>query len=208
MPSFAYPLSMAQRRVTWVAIRLAAICLLAGVVASVATGLGFSAWYDFRRQKETMTLPGTWPLVPPLKWPTVPDVRIDFHAFGVRGSEGIFRGLPGEAKYMEVTTYGWPLACMRERSMGGFPSGPEIPMSWLLRGRHLPDGHHRLAFEPVPIPLLIDSVLFGLPVFLIRFGLRWVRHRVRAAVRCCSTCGYNLAGLPSGACPECGKGAQ
>jgi hypothetical protein len=190
-----------------VAFRLAAICLLAGVVASVATGMGFSAWYDFRRQRATMTLPGTWPLVPPLKWPAVPDVRIDFHAFGVRGSSGIFRGPPGESKYMEVTIYGWPFACMRERSMGGFPSGPEIPMCWLLRGRHLADGH-RLAFEPVPIPLFMNSVLFGLPVFLICFGLGWVRHRVRAAAGCCSTCGYDLAGTPSGVCPECGTAAD
>jgi hypothetical protein len=52
----------------------------------------------------------------------------------------------------------------------------------------------------IPIPLIM-AVSAVVPFF---YGIKTVRSRRWLARGCCPTCGYNLTGNVSGACPECG----
>jgi hypothetical protein len=56
----------------------------------------------------------------------------------------------------------------------------------------------------VAAPWVGPGVVVAIPFAYV--GLR--RRRAKRRPGCCHSCGYSLAGLPSGVCPECGKGAR
>jgi hypothetical protein len=59
------------------------------------------------------------------------------------------------------------------------------------------------SFHSIEIPLWIVLVLMSLPTCLAWWG--WARARWRARIGKCRGCGYDLAGISTGVCPECGK---
>lgn len=55
------------------------------------------------------------------------------------------------------------------------------------------------------VPLWFVSVLLGVYPVLVAMRAAW-RRRVRIRRRLCSQCGYDLRGLQTPRCPECGTG--
>jgi hypothetical protein len=55
----------------------------------------------------------------------------------------------------------------------------------------------------INVPLWISLVLVAIPTGLVWWG--WFRTRRRAAIGGCLACGYDLSGVPTGVCPECGR---
>lgn len=58
-----------------------------------------------------------------------------------------------------------------------------------------------------PLGLILNPIIYALPIWLIVMGVRWAfisrRSRKRARLGVCVGCAYELAGL--GVCPECGR---
>jgi len=70
----------------------------------------------------------------------------------------------------------------------------------LVRG----DGLNVLG-DTVTAPFWFPALLFGVyPLIALRRGIRQARRRRRDRGGLCADCGYNLTGLASGRCPECG----
>jgi hypothetical protein len=60
-----------------------------------------------------------------------------------------------------------------------------------------------------PLGLILNPIIYALPIWLIVMGVRWAyitrRSRKRARLGLCTRCAYELAGL--NVCPECGNAA-
>jgi hypothetical protein len=58
-----------------------------------------------------------------------------------------------------------------------------------------------------PIGLILNPIIYTLPIWLLVMGLRWallkLHSRKRSRLGLCTSCGYDLAGL--NVCPECGN---
>lgn len=58
-----------------------------------------------------------------------------------------------------------------------------------------------------PLGLILNPIIYALPVWLVFMGARWGvvhrRNRRRARLGLCVGCAYELAGL--NVCPECGR---
>jgi hypothetical protein len=68
---------------------------------------------------------------------------------------------------------------------------------------------------PVVIPVIpmwpgvaIDAGIYGAGLFALWRGVRLVRPARARGLQRCSKCGYDLSGLTSRMCPECGAGAE
>jgi hypothetical protein len=58
----------------------------------------------------------------------------------------------------------------------------------------------------LPVGLVVDALVFGLPVPVVASGLAALRRCRRRRRGLCAGCGYNRKGLAEGAvCPECGS---
>ena len=68
--------------------------------------------------------------------------------------------------------------------------------------RFFPSRPHQSAFSVPLVSMLILFLMFS------RIVLLSDRRRGRELVGCCGGCGYSLAGLDGGACPECGEGTK
>ena len=59
-----------------------------------------------------------------------------------------------------------------------------------------------------PLGLILNPIIYALPVWLLLMGVRWLllarRSRRRERMGLCTGCGYRLEGLS--VCPECGQG--
>jgi hypothetical protein len=93
-----------------------------------------------------------------------------------------------------TTTTGWPVhPWSHERPFSTRPFAAVIPL------------------QPIWGGLAINTALFGGAYALVLPSSLWLagaaRRRRRAARSLCTSCGYDLKGAPSGACPECGKAA-
>jgi hypothetical protein len=100
---------------------------------------------------------------------------------------------------LEVPAFMRPVDMINER-------GRHERMNELARDVLLPkiDTPRPLPLQPIARGVVVGTAFYGVLVGAI-FGLG---HRVRRAVRrrrfCCPACGYSLAGLTGGVCPECG----
>ncbi|MFT3683543.1 MAG: hypothetical protein QM783_01245 [Phycisphaerales bacterium] len=113
---------------------------------------------------------------------------------------------------------GWPLRCLcayRYSVVSGGNSRMIVEPYWvgaveLPKWAHAQPGAwnlpRRMVVSPLWAGLAVNSLFFacviGAPVWCVRALRR--RYRVRRGM--CVGCGYRLAGLAAGPCPECGRG--
>jgi len=111
---------------------------------------------------------------------------------------------------------GWPRLAVVERQIpqvGWWANDTrEYGCSIRIGGRH--DGRRQLwwgtvfAFTPIWGGFAIDVAAFGGGWFVVIAGPRFVLNRRRVAVGRCPKCRYDLSGLASGVCPECGSAVK
>jgi hypothetical protein len=113
-----------------------------------------------------------------------------------------------DPKLVTVHVHGWPVPFLAERKIV-FDSGSAVYQGAIGR-QWLPSWMNGAYTQSVPLtPVLPQSfgasAFYAIPVYatltLLRIGRRSLRRRRGK----CPSCGYNLAGLESGACPECGN---
>lgn len=99
--------------------------------------------------------------------------------------------------------YGWPLPCMKGRTIIGGPANFTIEGWWQFGQPANLRSMHWLPLIPIASGLFINTLAVAVPLVLLVVGARYgVSENRRRAGRCVG-CGYDLTGTPNG-CPECG----
>jgi hypothetical protein len=138
-------------------------------------------------------------------WPAPESVTIR-RAFGHASFEAKTASpTPGVNGFsMQVQRLGWPLPVIEIKQMWWDWNDPALGDP--ANGGPEPDPRPGL----LPLGLVLNPLLVGLPLWLLFFGLpmAWVVvRRVRRLRRgACLWCGYDLVGLK--ACPECGRDTE
>ncbi|MFO0836384.1 MAG: hypothetical protein U0638_15565 [Phycisphaerales bacterium] len=58
----------------------------------------------------------------------------------------------------------------------------------------------------LPLGFTLNTLFYAAAWFICLFGIRSIRHALRARRGLCTRCAYDLKGLPPGSpCPECGR---
>lgn len=105
---------------------------------------------------------------------------------------------PGRGDVLQVDAYGWPWVCLRSAAYEPDPQRRAPP-----------------AFLPILPGLIADTAAYAALLWAVTLvqwpwkgGLvhHWRRRRVRAGL--CWRCAYNMRGVVSGRCPECGAWAS
>lgn len=124
-----------------------------------------------------------------------------------------------EPRLIGALTYwesGWPLRsleCTRITDIraGTVAMSGGLDLSALLHSNNIksstvfPDDSCALACTPLPVPFIIDSVIYSMLTFSSYQLARIYKCRRRRSYALCSKCSYPLVGLKNGApCPECG----
>lgn len=102
----------------------------------------------------------------------------------------------------EFTEIGYPIRCVSTQGVfyqlahgTGTVWPEEVESEWIP------------AVTYHPLGLILNPIIYALPIWLIVMGVRWAfvtrRSRKRARLGLCVGCAYELAGL--GVCPECGR---
>ncbi|MCA9297797.1 MAG: hypothetical protein KDA28_01955 [Phycisphaerales bacterium] len=63
-----------------------------------------------------------------------------------------------------------------------------------------------LALRPIPAGFAANTVIFGIPIWVLVFGIRGFKRSRRRRLGQCVRCGYLLDGM--NACPECGTASR
>ncbi len=108
---------------------------------------------------------------------------------------------------------GWPLRCMWYERTATTPVSNTT--SEVLGGYELPDRitkgkvtqtiRRALPLRPAWTALVLNSAFFGVVYCVLFAVLRLVRRYRRRASGCCIFCAYDLAGIATDRCPECGE---
>ena len=147
----------------------------------------------------------TWPDPVPDGWPAIPDYVGQEDGLG--WTNFIAVGLGASPQLVSFSHYGWPMASLRGWSTTLGPSQPShslcLDVPYRLRNA-FPNGW--LPVIPVWPGVLVNSVVYAVPVAMLWLALGAVRRWRRMRANLCVRCGYDLRGLAAqGACPECGK---
>ena len=210
--------------------KLAAIYLLLGLVATIL-GVLLPQFLGTRTPmfpgaSSASVGPTPWPISVPDHWPPEADRRTTLHWLGhdaaytwlAREGESIAIGSPGQpaveqlgTDLFQITTqrYGWPwsatqlISAYEHRVSNGAyvldAPGPE----GLRGGLHIP-GLGWLAAYPVWPGLLADTLFYILLFSTLHQLAAWGRRTHRRRRGRCAVCGYDLSGIHSLTCPECG----
>ncbi len=87
---------------------------------------------------------------------------------------------------------------------------PDVGVAASLVGQHwvwgrTPSTYFPLAIAHDTIMALLSAVWLGALAAVALRTRAWHREKVRRRGACCGSCGYELVGLPSPLCPECGR---
>ena len=180
--------------------------------AMFAGQFGAGRYFDRTRQPGTR---GDLLLITP---PPAPEQTLDEReAYWIQGSAidfvgyrctGAWDDLRGPSPQVLQYRAGWPLYCVRgvqakfparniDRSRGWFAVRGSIGPFQILGQRHLP-------FLPVWPGLLASSIGYGSILWLMLAAPFELRRRWRRRRGLCIECGYDLRGIDSQKCPECG----
>ena len=95
-----------------------------------------------------------------------------------------------------VITTGWPCITVEHKRVIHVMSKQVV---WPT------DAEYRVIYHP--LGLILNPIIYALPVWLVLMGVRWLlvssRRRRRASRGLCVRCAYTLDGLS--VCPECGR---
>lgn len=105
--------------------------------------------------------------------------------------------------------YGLPLLCLRSREHLAAISGSNLLDSKVYDGYVLKRGLHGIAsivlpYRPIVTGFMANTIIYGIVLFVIVVGIKTIK-----AARCmrrglCVSCRYQLDGIVSPRCPECG----
>lgn len=104
---------------------------------------------------------------------------------------GLIQPIPGAMYAWECDSGGFAVRKIARGSFAEIDHGP-LTLVWAQAGSTF-----ELSFPTWPIPL----VLLSSGTLLLRRATRAQRWKARS---CCATCGYSLANISIGRCPECG----
>jgi len=123
----------------------------------------------------------------------------DYIGFGIthRCEHHVLRGRKGEmlsrSAYILDTRVGWPMRCAQLNRHTSFKE-------WC---QGLCDD---LPVAPLWLGGIVNTVLYGVMLWLVICGQLVLRRLLRRTRRRCPMCGYDLRGELGGGCPECGWG--
>ena len=115
-----------------------------------------------------------------------------------------------------VLGYGWSIDWDGRRSGGWDLSYRESEPSWFHYSRLVPEVNEWVRLHSPP-GTPAESVTYTVPSWMLVLALgarpaivarRVLSGRRRRKVGVCQSCGYDLTGNVSGACPECGRAAD
>jgi len=205
----------------WRWVRRGVVAMCVGVVVNVVVAWGCVLWSPVGvpvRQPET-----TWPREVPERWPDYADSS-EWHGIGVSRLESFNTWELGAECVTLWSRSGWPMHAMEFYTLIEQRSRKERPYLQLvsmkgeagwtaLAGTEVPAGNLNSAGPWRRLPLVALWPGFTVNVLFYAFvwlGLLRVPHVVRRGRRMrrgeCGACGYDVAGIAGGVCPECGWG--
>ena len=209
-----------KRRLTQIAL-----FLILGAIVNVAVAWGCACWSPMTWAELAIGEELPWPLPVPDDWPPVPtwigrDRSFGLDEFSAHANSEL---LTVRAGSQWVLCAGWPLHAlaierhraaphkfgrhfglwMQYESQGDWLDGLAIPrwIPWSERGSVYISG---LPTYPVWPGFAINTVFYAFIVWLVFAAPFALRRRRRIKRGLCSKCGYDLRGVRSVACPECG----
>lgn len=197
--------------------------LLIGAMVNIALAWG-CAIHRFRHNDGIVTYQGdsdfaptpVWPAPVPNGWPSpsrsvVFDRTTHTRACATGGEKN------DDAFVVWVVQYGWPARSMQTTEYYQPRWAPAIdpaPTVW-GRGIELPwhdwtgsgSTYELLPIRPVAAGFALDWAIFALLSATLILGPSAIRRVWRSRRGHCTKCNYDLAGITTGICPECGKAA-
>ncbi len=119
--------------------------------------------------------------------------------------------------YLVERGAGWPMLAAVERYCEGFALTPSLQMrSVSVRGADVSirwstraNGNEWvLALMPAWPGFAVDAASFALAWGLVVWAMGKLRRWMRMRAGCCAWCRYDLSGLTSSVCPECGSAVK
>jgi len=101
--------------------------------------------------------------------------------------------------------FGWPMLCVTGENRFGYQAKHKGLHTMFLTPEWLIDKPRMIAFGPMPMGMLVNSAIFGTPIWILVFGTRRLKKAIRKRNKRCTNCGYDLRGTDHEACPECGR---
>lgn len=105
------------------------------------------------------------------------------------------------ARYIEDIAYGWPFRAARSRLAILDNDKETLHFAFHLGPRF--DGII-IAYKPIPLGFAANTLIFAAAFAVPLVALPALRRRLRARRMRCPSCNYDLRGLPTPTCPECG----
>jgi hypothetical protein len=184
---------MQRRRARTLAIRLAA-CVVIGVVATIGVAWRLSTGRTHRVYPDSVL---RWkPLLP--GWPTAPEPASDWAGVGCWHTDLTRYVSKNDPFTQGIRRAGWPAIALQ----GSYSFTPEAmnfiepPKPWRII-RDYPYG-------PILPGFALDTLFYAAIALTLWSAPPALRRRLRRARGQCQACGYDLKGMPTSTCPECG----
>ena len=209
--------------------------LLAGATANTSVAWAFAVWgrHGVERDIDPKEV-GSWPPWSPPTWPTWTNVcsRKDGLFAGLRRANGPGMQVTWQTAWLsafinpvrqtnkptdrirwigvEMTETGWPFHGLRCDRITARPLDSQAPLvrTYLpTRWRGLQISYATaLPIQPIWPGFLLNTLFYAALIAAPRPAFLWLRSRRRLRRGLCPRCAYDLRGLASAACPECGHG--
>lgn len=107
--------------------------------------------------------------------------------------------------------FGWPMLCVTGENRFGYHVEHKGLRTMFLTPEWLLDKQRLIAFGPRPLGMLVNSLVYGTPIWILMFGSRRLKTTIRKRNKRCTNCGYDLRGTFAAGiyeCPECNQRAD